>query len=41
MLKCMFQFRFIEGTSIRANLDEFDKGIMDLKNIDDILTHEK
>jgi len=37
----MFQFRYIKGTSIRTHLDEFNKLMMDLKNVGKILDDEK
>ncbi|KAI6673870.1 hypothetical protein NL676_001776 [Syzygium grande] len=41
MLKRMFQFRYTEGTSIRSHLDEFNKLMMDLKNVGKILDDEE
>lgn len=31
----------VEGTSIRAHLDEFNKLIMNLKNVNEVLPDEK
>lgn len=41
MLKNMLQFKYTEGTSIRTHLDEFNKLMIDLKNVDKILDDEE
>lgn len=41
MLKKMFQFRYTKGTSIRTHLDEFNKSILDLKNVNKLLNDEE
>jgi len=41
MLKKMFQFTYTEGTSIRTHLDEFNKLMLDLKNVGKILDDEE
>ena len=41
MLKRMFQFQYTEGTSIRSHLDEFNKLMMDLKNVGKIPDDEE
>jgi len=37
----MFQFRYTEDMSIRTHLDEFNKLMMNLKNVDKILDDEE
>jgi len=37
----MFQFRYTEGMSIRSHLNEFNKLMMDLKNVGKILDDEE
>ena len=41
MLKRTFQFICSEGTSIRSHLNDLNKLVMDLKNVDKILDNEK
>lgn len=40
MIKSMFEFRYAEGISIRTNLDEFNKLMMDWKNVIEVLADE-